>query len=64
MVNQLVIVSTNLIKIISEESLWWLVARALAELHERSCSALAIFLLFGSPPQPRATSANNFDYDK
>ena len=31
------------IKIRSEESLWWLVARAFVELHERSCSALAIF---------------------
>ena len=34
------------------------------ELHEHSWSALAIFWLFGSPPPLRATSANNFDYDK
>ena len=39
-------------------------SRALVELHESSWSALAIFWLFGSPPPPRATSANNFDYDK
>ena len=35
--------SSKKVKIRSEESLWWLVARALVELHERSCSALAIF---------------------
>ena len=51
-------------KIRSEESLWWLIARALVELHERSCSALAIFWLFGSPPPLSEKSSNEFDYAK